>query len=85
MANNQTKKVNEQKANETKQVQTVTTHTNKKVESVYTVDEFAKSPKELGEYSADIVRAALLKGGKESYTIEEAKIIVKKFSEKEVK
>ena len=76
---NQTQKSNENK-------QTTTQQANKKaVEPVYTVDEFAKAPKELGEYSADIVRAALLKGGKESYTIEEAKTIVKKFSEKEVR
>ena len=76
---NQTQKVNEGK-------QTTTQPPKKKaVEPVYTVDEFAKAPKELGDYSADIVRAALVKGGNESYTIEEAKAIVKKFSEKEVK
>lgn len=56
----------------------------KVVEPTYTVDEFASAPNELGNYSADIVRAALSKDGKESYTIEDAKAIVKKFSEKEV-
>ena len=70
-----------------KQAETPTpTPTPKKkvVEPTYTVDEFASAPNELGNYSADIVRAALSKDGKESYTIEDAKAIVKKFSEKEV-
>lgn len=68
-----------------KQVEVPTPTPKKKVvEPTYTVDEFASAPNELGNYSADIVRAALSKDGKESYTIEDAKAIVKKFSEKEV-
>lgn len=57
----------------------------KAVEPTYTVDEFSSAPRELGNYSTDIVRAALTIDGKESYTIEEARAIVKQFSNKEVK
>lgn len=82
MANN-TAKAESPKANvqaskaETQPVQT-------KKESKYTVQEFASAPESVGS-NADIVMAALLSDGKESYTISEAKEIVKKFKEKEVK
>lgn len=56
----------------------------KAAEPTYTVSEFTAAPSELGNYSPDIVRAALTLDGKESYTIEEAKAIVKRFSDKEV-
>lgn len=64
----------------------VTAQTNvKKVnEPTYTVSEFASAPKTL-EASADIVVAALTVDGKENYTVTEAKELVKKFKEKEVK
>ena len=51
----------------------------------YTVEEFAAAPTSIGAVSADIVRAALTTKCKSSYTIEEAKEIVKKFKDKEVK
>lgn len=57
----------------------------KAVEPTYTTSEFSSAPGALGNYNADIVRAALTIDGKGSYTIEEAKAIVKKFSDKEVK
>lgn len=53
-------------------------------ESTYTVEEFAAAPGSLGA-SADIVNAALVSAGKDSYTVSEAKDIVKKFKDKEVK
>lgn len=52
---------------------------------MYTVDEFAKAPQALGETSKDIVRAALSIDGKGSYTVEEAKKLVKEFKSKGVK
>ena len=53
--------------------------------STYTVDELAKAPEAVGAKSPDIVRAALKRAGLESATVEEAKEIVKKFKNKEVK
>lgn len=75
MANNTAK----EKANvQTKPVQTPAK------EATYTVEEFAAAPESLGA-NADIVNAALLSAGKKSYTVSEAKDIVKKFKDKEVK
>lgn len=51
----------------------------------YTVEEFAVSPESVGTKSPDIVRAALTGKNKDSFTIEEATELVKKFSKKEVK
>ena len=64
-----------------------TTQDAKKVvnEPTYTVAEFTATPKVLECDSADIVKAALSQDGKELYTITEAKNIVKKFKNKEVK
>ena len=53
-------------------------------EPKYTIEEFASAPESFGA-NADIVKASLLLGGKESYTVSEAKEIIKKFKEKEVK
>lgn len=71
----------------TKKVETTTEPVAKKVatQPKYTVDEFANAPQALSETSKDIVRAALLCDGKESYTVEEAKKIVKEFKNKGVK
>lgn len=55
------------------------------VSPTYTVDEFANAPASVGAKSPDIVRAALATAGKKSATIEEAKKIVEKFKNKEVK
>jgi predicted hydrolase (HD superfamily) len=80
MANN-TAKAESQKANaQAKPVQSPV----KAAEPTYTVEEFASAPESVGA-SADIVTAALLVDGKKSYTVSEAKEIVKKFKEKEVK
>lgn len=62
----------------------VKTDVKKEKEPTYTVSEFASAPKTL-EASADIVVAALTVDGKENYTVTEAKELVKKFKEKEVK
>lgn len=51
----------------------------------YTVAEFTAAPKTLGVNSPDIVKAALSKAGKTSYTVEEAKKLVNEFKNKEVK
>lgn len=56
----------------------------KQTVSVYTVEEFAAAPDVVGAKSVDIVRAALTTGNKASYTIEEAKTIIKDFAKKEV-
>lgn len=80
MANN-TAKAEIQKANaQAKPVQSPV----KAAEPTYTVEEFASAPESVGA-SADIVTAALLVDGKKSYTVSEAKEIIKKFKEKEVK
>lgn len=80
MANN-TAKAESQKANaQAKPVQSPV----KATEPTYTVEEFASAPESVGA-SADIVTAALLVDGKKYYTVSEAKEIVKKFKEKEVK
>lgn len=84
MANQTAKKSNDDKQTTTQQ-ETTQKEIKKVVVPTYTVEEFAKAPNELGNYNADIVRAALKIDGKESYTIDEAKSIVKKFAEKEVK
>lgn len=52
--------------------------------SLYTCDEFAANPGVLGA-NQDIIRAALRVAGKNTATIEEAKKIVKEFSERKVK
>lgn len=72
---------------ESKSVTTSTSvQTGKKAnEPTYTVNEFAAAPDVLDTKSADIVTAALTLAGKEAYTVSEAKNIVKKFKEKEVK
>ena len=81
MANNTAK----EKANvQTKPEQAKPVQTPAKKEPTYTVEEFASAPETLGA-NADIVTAALLSVGKESYTVSEAKDIVKKFKDKEVK
>ena len=86
MANNTAKeKTNVQtKPEQTKPEQTKPVQTPAKKGPTYTVEEFAAAPESLGA-NADIVTAALLSAGKESYTVSEAKDIVKKFKDKEVK
>ena len=54
-------------------------------EPTYTVEEFTTTPNVLGCASSDIVRAALSLDGKGLYTVTEAKNIVNKFKNKEVK
>lgn len=51
----------------------------------YTVDEYANAPQSLGVSSPDIIRAAFKVAGKKEATTEEAKAIVNKFKNKEVK
>ena len=72
MANKQ----NETKTQEVKQAAS---------EPTYTVQEFAAAPHILGLKSPDIVKAALKKAGKDSFTVTEAKNIVNDFRKKEVK
>lgn len=81
MANN-TAKAESQKANAQAQAKPVQSPV-KAAEPTYTVEEFASAPESVGA-SADIVTAALLVDGKKSYTVSEAKEIIKKFKEKEV-
>ena len=51
----------------------------------YTVAEFASAPESVGATSKDLVNAAFSYAGKKEATVEEAKEIVKKFKNKEVK
>jgi hypothetical protein len=53
-------------------------------ESIYSIDEIAAVPTAVGSNSPDIVRAALKLGGRENYSIEQAKALVNNFSKKEV-
>lgn len=77
----ETPKVSTQSITVTKPVKA---NVKKETEPTYTISEFASAP-ETVEASADIVVAALSLDGKENYTVTEAKEIVKKFKEKEVK
>ena len=54
-------------------------------EATYTVAEFAKAPAKLGVTSPDIIKAAFATAGKTEATVEQAKAIVEKFKNKEVK
>lgn len=53
-------------------------------ESVYSIDELADSHKVFGTYR-EIVVVALRNAGKETYTFAEAKNIIEKFKNKEVR
>lgn len=57
----------------------------KAVEPVYTVAEFAQAPESLGVKSPDIIRASFATAGITEATVEDAKKIVNKFKNKEVK
>lgn len=57
----------------------------KAVEPTYTVAEFAQAPESLGANSPDIIRAAFASAGLTDATVEDAKELVKKFKNKEVK
>lgn len=70
---------------ENRQTATGTPNNKTVAESTYTIQEFAAAPNVLGAKNTDIVTAALKLAGKETYTVSEAKEIVKKFKEKEVK
>ena len=77
------------KTDETKNV-SVPQETPKKAKTApavptYTVQEFAAAPKTLGVENSDMIIAAFKVAGKESATIEEAKVIVEKFKKKEVR
>lgn len=80
MSNEQNKTANTTAANKA-----TTTQPKKVIEPTYTVDEFAKAPSALDIQSADLIRAAFRKAGKEEATIAEAKKIVNEFKKKEVK
>ena len=62
-----------------------TVQVKKAVEPTYTVAEFAQAPESLGVTSPDIIRAAFTSAGKTEATVEDAKELVKKFKNKEVK
>ena len=84
MANN-TAKAESKNANvQASKAETQPVQAQSKKEPTYTVEEFVSAPETVGA-NVDIVKAALLSGGKESYTISEANEIVKKFKSKEVK
>ena len=53
--------------------------------STYTVEEFMAVPNSVGVSSPDLIKAAFKIAGKEKATVEEAKKIVEKFKNKEVK
>lgn len=77
--------VSKTQKNVAKQSETVSKPKKSVSESTYTVDEFMAAPKTLGITSPDIIRAAFLSAGKSTATVEEAKNIVNKFKNKEVK
>lgn len=52
---------------------------------MYTVEEFAKVPQSLGLENPDIIRAAFKTAKVKSATVDDAKAIVNKFKNKEVK
>ena len=56
----------------------------KEYEATYTVEELVQSANNLGT-TKTVVRAALTQGKKESYTINEAKNLINKMKNKEVK
>lgn len=66
---------NETKAKETKKV----------FEATYTIPELVEAAKSEFNTTSIVVRAALAKAGKESYTMREAKQLVERFKNKEVK
>ncbi len=78
-------------AKETKNVETIETAQNRspsaKVpkESVYKVEELAANAKTVFGTRPECVTAALREGGREVYTVSEAKTVVQKFLKKEVK
>lgn len=51
----------------------------------YTVAEFAAAPASVGANSPDVVNAAFSFAGKKEATVDEAKALVEKFKNKEVK
>lgn len=55
------------------------------VEATYTIDELVAAAKTEFNTTSIIVRAALMKAGKHSYTIREAKQLVERMKNKEVK
>lgn len=56
-----------------------------KAESAYKVRELAANAKKVFDTRPECVTAALKEGGKEQYTVSEAKTLVEKFLKKEVK
>ena len=52
---------------------------------MYTIDELVKAARKTGEQSPVLVEAALNSAGKKKYSLEEAKRIIKKFADAEVK
>lgn len=56
----------------------------KRQESLYTIEEFSQNSEILFKAKPECVMAALRVGGKENYTLSEAKEIVEKFLKKEV-
>lgn len=60
------------------------TKTEKAYEATYTIDELAAGAAEFNT-SSIVVRAALTKAGKESYTMKEAKQFIERMKNKEVK
>lgn len=57
----------------------------KAVSPMYTVEEFCKKPHVLEVKNPDLIMAAFKTAGVKSATIDDAKAIVKKFKNKEVK
>ena len=57
----------------------------KSCEPTYTVNEFCKKPHVLEVKSTDLIKAAFKTAGVKSATIDDAKELVKKFKNKEVK
>ena len=62
-----------------------TNKTAKKYEPTYTVPELLAGAKTEFNTTTVVVRAALTKAGKDAYTLEEAKQIINKMKNKEVK
>lgn len=58
--------------------------TKKQSADLYSIDDLAKAEKKLDAHRI-VIRTALKKAGKEMYSVDEAKEIVKKFKETEVK
>ena len=71
-------------AEEKKEV-TKAKETKKAYEATYTISELANAAKSEFNTTSIVVTAALTKAGKETYTMREAKQLVERFKNKEVK